>query len=291
MFRVLTPNMPQCVTQTRHQELEQRAGGSARHRRWDLPFLLGKLTEKLGFARLLAQQQQQPLQQQCQRPPHALVEAQEPGWVGAFMGHYAAALERSDGKTARRDALYRLHASRLRVLLSMAAGAQQLDACLLQALGRHRFGGKKDGVGGGGASAAAEAEAAGDPERLRWALFLDCLEGLVACRQLDAFDHRSVYARARALEQLPRFLPAALGQLSQQDERRVGHEGLVAAVQQYMAGGLETAALAEAAARAARDTMQLLFDKRRTQVVAVWLPTECASVMDVVDKVRGVACV
>lgn len=269
------------------QELEQGAGGGGRHRRWDLPFLLGKLKEKLGFARHPSPPALPPTtgqQPQPERRSHAAIEAQDPGWVASFLQQYTLALERSDGKIARRDALYRLHASRLRVLLSSSSDTGGgCDAKLLRALGRHRF--NKEADAAAGDEGEGEEEDA-DPARLRWRLLLDCLEGLGACRQLDAFDHRSVYARARALEQLPRFLfPTLL--LSPKDERRIGHEALVPAIRRHLAGQGEASALAEAAQRAARDAMHLLFEKKRPQVVAVWLPQEAASVLDVVDKVTS----
>ncbi len=250
--------------------------------------MIGKLLEKTGRARHGRQRS------------YAEIEEAEPGWLDSILSHYQLAIELAEGssstsKMARKDALYRLHASRLRALLSDRRDVNGVgvvatpSARMLQVLRRYNSTGK------GGAEGGEEALAADmDLFRLRWEVIMDAMGALATCRRLDSFDHRSIYQRARASEHLALFLPLSVtgGGL----ESAPASAAAVAAIWESERGLSKEMVKALAAqtaeereilsVNAASGLMHLLFEKKRTQIVAVWLAEECSNVYELMNQVR-----
>ena len=272
------------------QALEERY--SVRTRRWDIPFMIGKLLEKGGRAR------------HGRHLSYAEIEEAEPGWLDSFLSQYHRAMELAEGsnsssKMAKKDALYRLHASRIRALLSDHRKVNGMgvvaapSARMLQVLRRYNTTGREGGEGGGEEALAADV----DLTQLRWEVMMDAMGAMATCRRLDSFDHRSICQRARASEHLTLFLPRSLATRTAGG----GAEGAPAAEAAAIAGweserGLSKDTVKALAARmveeraalsviAARELMHLLFEKKRTQIVAVWLAEECSNVYELMNQV------
>jgi len=271
------------------QALEERY--TVRSRRWDIPLIIGKLLEKGGRAR------------HGRHLTYAVIEEAEPGWLDSFLSQYQRAMELAEGsnsssKMAKKDALYRLHASRLRALLSDRREVNGLgvvaapSARMLHVLRQYNTAGREGGEGGEEALAADA-----DLSQLRWDVMMDAMGALATCRRLDSFDHRSIYQRARASEHLALFFPGSLTTRTTGE----GAEGATAAEAAAIVGweserGLSKDTVKALAARtaeeraalsviAARELMHLLFEKKRTQIVAVWLAEECSNVYELMNQV------
>ena len=251
------------------QEMEETY--AVRSPRWDICLLVGKLLEKGGRARHGGGGGGGGQQS------YAEIEAAEPGWLDSFLTMYRRALELAEGhKMARKDALYRLHSSRLRALLSDRRSPDGPVAApspaLLKVLCRFNL----DPTDHHDADACAEGLVC-----FRWRLLMDAMGALAECRRLDNFDHRSVYQRARAYEHLVAFLPPGGGGLALEEEK-----GLTSAAVAALASA-STGVAGEAAAlslEAARDLMHVLFEKKRSQIVAVWLAEECTNALELMNQ-------
>jgi hypothetical protein len=219
--------------------------------RWDVALLVGRGLEKLELAR---------------NPglSYGEVASRSPRWMPEVLEQYKSAVERAEGKTCKTYAFYRLHATRLRAVtadLREGAGPLEPDVGLLKLLASH-------------ACDEANAETARNPDRakLRWRVLLDGLEAMARCRsKLDPHDHRSAYRRARTLEVAQRLAPPGLSQ--QEEQQREGEEE-----GEPQAFGVE----------AASDAMYVLFEKKKAQGLAVWMPDESTSAFEVINQVRGV---
>lgn len=104
---------------------------------------------------------------------------------------------------------------------------------------------------------------------IRWGILRECLAAMVQCRERDKWDARSVYTRARTIEKLCAWEPPG----------RVGGER--AAMYVGMCGGIVDMV------GEARDVMVLMYDKRRPQIAALWMPDEGKDHFEIVNQVRG----
>jgi hypothetical protein len=152
------------------------------------------------------------------------------------------------------EILYRLHASRLKCLIHAVSrneeerGQAELEALRLTEKYRSKepdrecITPKKD-----------------TRERI-WIVLADVVDGLVECRRLKPFFHRSVYRHAQALMWSPVFYDPASSN---------GSMGAVPATRGIITG-LDHS---KAAVYSADNVISTLFDKRRNQLVAVWVTT------------------
>jgi len=267
------------------QALEERY--SVRVRRWDIPFMIGKLLVKAGRAR------------HGRHLSYAEIEEAEPGWLDSFLSQFQRAQELAEGsnscsKMAKKDALYRLHASRLRALLSDHRKVNGVgvvaapSARMLQVLRRYNTTGREGGERG------EEILAEAYLPQLRWKVMMDAMGALATCRRLDSFDHRSIYQRARASEHLLLFVPGSMATRTGGEEATAAEPAAIAEWESER--GLSKDTVKALAARtageraalsaiAARELMHLLFEKKRTQIVAVWLAEECSNVYELINQV------
>ncbi|KAL3925682.1 MAG: hypothetical protein SGILL_000238 [Bacillariaceae sp.] len=158
------------------------------------------------------------------------------------------------------EVLYRLHASRLKILLqAVSRRFDELDRAELEALRlteMHWFSQPKG-------DAASRKE-----KHLRdrvWDVFADVVGGLAECRQVQPFFHRSVYRHAQALMWAP---------VLNDPRSSAGSMNTVPATRSFAIRGLNNST---PAAVSAGVVMSKLFDKKRSQLCAVWVTTNSES--------------
>jgi hypothetical protein len=252
--------------------------------RWDIAYFMGKAVQK---SRLL-------------KYPHktyADIESLEPGWLESFLSLYQQAHDLAETKGSKTAAYYRLHAARIKVLRSelreddhaLPPNPRILQVCATvhpatcvdgrkgQSLMRTSSvaparSGKWQILQKYPSSGPAISEEVGrSTEALwlsRWAVVRDCVAAMVQCREKDKWDARSVYCRARTLQQLPGWEPPGRSE----EERVALYAGLCSP--RHMDSE-------------ARDVMCQLYDKRRPQICALWMPDECKDHFEVVNQVRS----
>ena len=149
------------------------------------------------------------------------------------------------------EILYRLHASRLKCLIrAVSRNEEEREQAQLEALRlteSYRFKGSDD-----------NAPSKVPKERL-WAVFVDVVDGLAECRKLKPFFHRSVFRHAQALMWSPLFYDPSSSKTSK--------DNIPAAYGSQIAGLDPT----KPAAFSAADVISTLFDKKRSQLCAVWV--------------------
>ena len=157
------------------------------------------------------------------------------------------------------EILYRLHASRLKCLIrAVSRNEKEREQAELEALRmteKYRF-----------KEAEAESNAVGKDLRERlWMVFADIVDGLVECRKLKPFFHRSVFRHAQALMWSPVLFDPSSSKTSK-DTVPATHGGQIR--------GLDSS---KPAAFSAEDVISTLFDKKRSQLCAVWVTNSGAA--------------
>jgi hypothetical protein len=218
--------------------------------RWDVTLMLGKALEKVGLL-------EHPDQS------YAQVERKRPGWIASFMSQYHKALQLADSKNSRLNTFYRLHASRLKILLSDIRPNGQVLPPDPQVLKLVRdFNSSYTGT------IELLVEEDEDLVLQRWLLVKGCVEDMDMCRKKEPYEHRCIHRKARTLTVMAALAPP--GQSPEQLEELYGA---------MCRPGQEL--------EAARDTMHLLFNNKRSQVVAVWMPEETHDAFEVLNQVIG----
>jgi len=230
------------------------------HCTWDLLFMIGKCDEKIAGT-----YNQQAFVKQTEAEPCKTRLYED--YMGAAILVYSQALlqvtklEEAGGQLqaggsghGSTEILYRLHASRLKCLIHAVSrneeerGHAELEAlrltekCCFKELDS-KFITKKD-----------------IRERI-WIVLADVVDGLAECRRLKPFFHRSVYRHAQALMWSPVFYDPASNN---------GSMDIVPATRGCQITGLDNS---KPVVYSAENVISTLFDKRRTQLVAVWVTT------------------
>jgi hypothetical protein len=155
------------------------------------------------------------------------------------------------------ESLYRLHATRLKCLISAVDRQEdERDLAELEALRLtevHFFSQSATGEESGSPSSPASIR-----DRV-WRVVVDVVEAFIHCRKEHSFFHRSVYRHAQALMWAP--------VLSDPSARPEGSFAAVAATHAYKLRGLNSDSAVESAA----SVINSLFEKKRTQLCAVWV--------------------
>lgn len=144
------------------------------------------------------------------------------------------------------EVLYRIHASRLKCLISLASYdddcIKNAEAEALRITEAHWYKVQD--------SAETTNESLGNRDRI-WNVLADVVAGLAQCRADDHFFHRSVYRHAQALMWAPVLLDPA---------SREGSLGMVQATKSHIVRGLNNSTHA---AYSAEVVIRTLFDKKR----------------------------
>lgn len=106
-----------------------------------------------------------------------------------------------------------------------------------------------------------------------WTVLTDVVDGLVKCRLDHCFFHRSVYRHAQALLWAP-VLEDPVGQ------RAAGSMGTVSATRAFKIRGLNSTNAASSAAT----VMNVLFEKKRSQMCAVWMTAGTGSPFNLINQ-------
>ena len=159
------------------------------------------------------------------------------------------------------EVLYRLHASRLKILLhAVCKSVEELDSAQQEALRlteQHWFHAPDiNAIASSGQK---------DLQDRVWDVFADVVEGLAECRQQQPFFHRSVYRHAQALMWAP---------VVNNPRSMVGSMSTIPATRSFAIRGLNNST---PAAVSAGVVMSKLFDKERSQLCAVWVTTSSDS--------------
>lgn len=149
------------------------------------------------------------------------------------------------------EILYRLHASRLKCLIrAVSRNEEEREQAELEALRlteKYRFKVSDDNTLGEG------------PNDRLWAVFVDVVDGLAECRKLKPFFHRSVFRHAQALMWSPLFYDPSSSKTSK-DTFPATH-----------GAQLEGLDPSKPVAFSAMEVISALFDKKRSQLCAVWV--------------------
>lgn len=158
------------------------------------------------------------------------------------------------------EVLYRLLASRLKCLINaVRSHGDELELAEMEALRlTEKHWNKRPDIG--------EDELKEKHIRDRvWFVLADIVDGLAQCRQIQPFFHRSVYRHAQALLWAP---------VLNDPSSRNGSMGMIPATRSFQIRGLNNST---PAANSAEVVMSALFDKKRSQLCAVWVTTSTAS--------------
>lgn len=157
-----------------------------------------------------------------------------------------------------REVLYRLHATRFKVLLSairQAAderGLAEIEACRISSTSwfddSNKLQTSDDDIRGN-----------------TWDLFVDCVQGLASCRKGISYFHRAAYRLAQALHWAPAFHDPGFC-------FRTGSIENIPPSKRGRISELNNNSVAECAG----NVIGSLFDKKRSHLVAVWVTTSAA---------------
>ena len=164
------------------------------------------------------------------------------------------------------EVMYRLHASRLKCLIvAVNRKEDERDTAELEAL------------------RLVECFWFADPDEMRresavrervWSVLVDVVSALARCRLDNAYFHRSVYRHAQALMWAPVLYNPVEG-------RAKGSLGTVSATWACKIRGLN---YATTAAHSAMAVMSTLFEKKRSQLVAVWVTADGTSTFQTINN-------
>jgi hypothetical protein len=158
------------------------------------------------------------------------------------------------------EVLYRLLASKLKCLIyAVCRHRDELELAEMEALRLTEMHWHKEQDLGG-----VEVKDKHVRDRV-WLVLADIVDGLALCRKSQPFFHRSVYRHAQALMWAP---------VLNDPSSRNGSMGMVPATRSFLIRGLNNST---PAANSAEVVMSALFDKKRSQLCAVWVTTSTAS--------------
>jgi hypothetical protein len=230
---------------------------------WEVQFMIGKCCEKIAstvreeiFPRDTCQQKrlyEKMMTEAIRNYSVALSDAQQAEKSGGGQ-------ENKGGGSSHgsREVLYRLHASRLKVLLS--AIRQASDTRGLAEIEAYRI------TSTSWFDESNKLESSIDHVRDNtWDVFVDSVQGLASCRKGISYFHRSTYRLSQALLWAPVF----------HDPRfffRIGSMENVPLSKRNRISELDKDSFAECAS----SVIESLFDKKRAHLVAVWVTTSTA---------------
>lgn len=163
----------------------------------------------------------------------------------------------SHGKT---EVIYRLHASRLKCLISAVQYPENVrEKAIAEAVRLTR-------CNWYGSSHSSIANDVTDVNMV-WTILADIVAALAQCRLDHQFFHRSVYRYAQALMWAPALHDPATGIVN-------GSLGLVPATKSHLIRGLNSST---ACANSAEVIMATLFERKRPQLVSVWVTNTSSS--------------
>jgi len=159
------------------------------------------------------------------------------------------------------EVLYRLHATRLKCLIAAVQHKEtdrekaQLEALKLA---NHDWYNKSNSL---------EIDEKTEISEIQWKVLADTVAALAQCRLNQHFFHRSVYRHAQALMWAPVFLDPSTGYVK-------GSLGEIPASKSHLLRGLDSAT---GCAYSAEIILASLFDKKRNQLVSVWITNVSSS--------------
>lgn len=226
---------------------------------WDLVFIIGKCHEKIAstYKSETYQCADSATDSKPKRVFEQLMSKALDSYCNALDDKPQVDTEAGGSSHGVTEIFYRLHASRLKCLLESAVASEGERAMAeeeaLRLTEKHWFSPPSD-------PSALEKT----PVRDRvWNVLADIVSALAQCRLEHAFFHRSVYRHAQALMWAPLLSDPVLGRLK-------GSKSTVPATRSYHIRGLNHAT---DAARSALAVMTSLFEKKRSQLCAVWVTT------------------
>jgi hypothetical protein len=175
----------------------------------------------------------------------------------------------SHGKS---EVIYRLHASRLKCLI---ATLQHPEASRLQAQLEAIRLAKEYWYAESNSSQISDDT---DPNLALWTILADIVAALAQCRLEHQFFHRSVYRHAQAMMWAPALHDPPTGLVS-------GSLGVVPATKSHLIRGLNSST---PCVNSADVIMAVLFEKKRPQLVSVWV-TNASSSMSPFEVLNGSA--
>jgi len=236
------------------------------HSTWDLQFMVGKCHEKI--AATFDQEEFSEIESSSYKTRVYEEHMSEAISIYAKGLAEATKLEEAGNQVPDQaggschgstEIFYRLHATRLKCLIrAVSRGENERKQAELEALRlteKYLF---------------KEAEAEGStenspPKERLWKVFADIVNGLVECRKLKPFFHRSVFRHAQALMWSPVLLDPSSSKTSMD---------LVPMKYGSQIQGLDCS---KPAAFSAEKVISTLFDKKRSQLCAVWVTNSGAA--------------
>ncbi|CAB9508383.1 Calcineurin binding protein 1 [Seminavis robusta] len=224
---------------------------------WDLSFMIGKCHEKIARTYEL---EGYPTADGSCRIYEEHMKAALAAYCASLDEKPADGVEAGGSSHGRLEIFYRLHASRLKCLLAAAlANADERNLAENEALRlteEHFF-----------ATTSGDADKDNSKERsIRervWSVLADIVSALAQCRQDHAFFHRSVYRHAQALMWSPVLYDPRTGWIT-------GSRGKIPPSKSCQLRGCNQATNVAMSALA---VLSVLFEKKRSQLVAVWVTT------------------
>jgi len=230
---------------------------------WEVQFMIGKCFEKIAST---LREEIYPTEDEQERRLYetTMIEA---------IQNYAAALsdaqkvEKAGGgqdnknggsSHGSREVLYRLHATRFKSLLfAIRQAAEERELAEMEAfrISSTSWFDESNNM----------QTSMDDVRRQTWDLFVDCVQGLASCRKGIPYFHRAAYRLAQAMHWAPAF----------HDPRlcfRTGSTEIPPPKRDRISEFFDKASSAECAA----SVIESLFDKKRAQLVAVWVTTSTA---------------
>jgi len=228
---------------------------------WDLVFMVGKCHEKIAstFKREIFAESTRLYEKQMSLAMNSYASAlKQARDIDDDGGHVIS--QQGGSSHGSTEVLYRIHASRLKCLIYLAACdddfIEKAEAEVLRVTEAHCYKVQD--------RAETTTESLGNRDRI-WNVLADVVAGLAQCRVDDHFFHRSVYRHAQALMWAPVLLDPS---------SREGSLGMVQATKSRTVRGLNNSTHA---AYSAEVVIRTLFDKKRAQLCAVWLTSDASN--------------
>lgn len=226
---------------------------------WEVQFMIGKCCEKI--ASTLREEIYPTNDDQLKRLYETTMTEAIHNYSVALSD--AQKVESQDNKTGgsshgSREVLYRLHATRFKVLLSAIRHTAderelaEMEACRISSMSWFDDSNKLQ-------------TPVDDVRSKTWDSYVDCVQGLGSCRKGIPYFHRAAYRLAQALHWAPAFHDPSFC-------FGIGSVEIIPSSKRDRISELDKNSFAECAA----SVIDSLFDKKRAHLVAVWVTTSSA---------------